>query len=184
MIDLQKLLTWSYGFERRHIALVATGLVFTFYIVLTTVFGGEAPLLTLLSLSFPVAGIYAMRKASLSELKTLCTWALITIVASGIVRLSAHQAIAPEVARETFTETTLVGNALAVPAVVAMIFLLIASFPFVSKLVDQQLDGGSGGKPSSPEEKVLSESEFEDFEPIEESKALFQALHGEITETS
>jgi hypothetical protein len=181
MINLQKLLKWSYGFERRHIALLATGLIYALQLTLVNVVGNSPHLLNILAFTFPIVGIIALRQASLEELKTLSTWALIIIVASGIVRFSVKQAVNPNLTVDTFTNTTLVGGAIAVPAAVAMVFLLIASIPTVAKLMDHRLVGGSGGSPSSPEEKVLTESEFEDFDPIEESKALFGALHGEIS---
>jgi hypothetical protein len=167
MIDIRNLLKWSYGFERRHHVLVAAAIIGGIDLYLANLYGSVHPVLALFAFASPIAALLALTKSPVAELKTLAIWGFITVFGSGAFKLFVHPHVAPSLTLNQFTTTTPFGVAITVVSVVAMAILIEAAVMLVGKKIWYWRIGGSGGSADTPEERVLTDEEYADFEPID-----------------
>ena len=176
MIDIRGLLNWSYGFKRRHHVLVGAAVIGGIDLFLANLNGIVNPVLALLAIISPFAALLALTKSPTSELKTLSVWALLALFGSGAVKLYVQPHIAPGMTLNQFTTTTPVGVAITVVSAVAMATLVEAVAMYLGKKIYYRKTGGSDGSSGTPEERVLTEGEYEDFDPIEYTKTLTKRI--------
>jgi len=172
MIDIRGLLNWPYGFERRHHILVGAAVIGGLDLFLANLNGSVHPVLAFLAIISPFAALIAFTKSPPSELKTLIVWAFLALFGSGTVKLFVHPHVAPGMTLNHFTATNPVGMGITVVTAVAMITLLEVLAVFVGKKIYYRKTGGSGGSSGTPEERVLTEEEYKDFDPIEYTKQI------------
>ncbi|QLH83793.1 hypothetical protein [Halosimplex pelagicum] len=172
MLDIRGLLKWSYGFERRHHILVGTAGIGGIELYLANLNGSVHPVLAFLAILSPFAALIAFTKSPVDELKTLSSWAFLALFGGGAIKLFVHPYIAPGMTLNQFTATSPVGIGITVVTAVAMVTLIEAMMVFLGKKIYYRKTGGSGGSSGTPEERVLTEEEYEDFEPIEYTKRI------------
>lgn len=176
MLDIRGLLKWPYGFERRHHILVGAAGIGGLDLYLANLNGSVHPVLAFLAILSPSAALIALTKSPIDELKTLSVWAFLALFGGGAIKLFVHPYIAPDMTLNQFTVTSPVGMAITVVTAVAMVTLLEAVMVFVGKKIYYRKTGGSGGSSGTPEERVLTEEEYEDFEPIECTKRIINRV--------
>lgn len=176
MLDIRGLLKWSYGFERRHHILVGAAGIGGIDLYLANLNGTVHPILAFLAILSPFAALIALTKSPIDELTTLSVWALLTLFGGGAIKLFVHPYIAPGMTLDRFTAANPVGMAITVVTAVAMVTLIEAVMVFLGKKIYHRKTGGSGGSADTPEERVLTEEEYEDFEPIEYTKRILNRI--------
>ena len=176
MIDIRGLLKWSYGFKRRHQILVAAAIVGGIDLYLSNLYGSVHPALAFFAIISPFAALLALTKSPLPELKTLSVWAFLILFGSGALKLYLHPHLAPNLTLNQFTTTTPIGVGITVITAVALATLIEAIVMVVSMKAWYRRTGGSGGSSGTPEERILTEEEYEEFEPIEYTKRILRQL--------
>lgn len=176
MLDIRGLLKWSYGFERRHHILVGAAGIGGIDLYLANLNGSVHPLLAFLAILSPFVALIALAKSSVDEIKTLSAWAFLALFGGGAIKLFVHPYIAPGMTLDQFTATSPVGMGITVVTAVAMVTLIEAVMVFFGKKIYYRKTGGSGGSSGTPEERVLTEEEYEDFEPIEATKRIINRI--------
>lgn len=174
MIDIRVLLKWYYGFERRHHILMVAAVINGINLYLANLYGNVYPVLAFFAIISPFAALLALAKSPLTELKTLSVWAFLVLFGTGALKLYIHPHVAPSLTLNQFTTTTPVGVGITVVTAVAMATLIEAVVMFVGKKIWYRKTGGSDGSSGTPEERVLTEGEYEDFEPIEYTKKILR----------
>lgn len=176
VINIRGLLNWPYGFERRHHILVGAAVIGGIDLYLANLNGSVHPVLAFLAIISPFAALIALTKSSVPELKTLSAWALLTLFGGGAVKLFVYPHMAPGTTLDQFTATNPVGMGITVVTAVAMVTLIEAVIMLVGKKIYYRKTGGSGGFSGTPEERVLTEEEYEDFKPIEYTKKIINRV--------
>jgi len=176
MFDIRGLLKWSYGFERRHHILVGAAGIGGIDLYLANLNGTVHPILAFLAILSPFAALIALTKSPIDELTTLSVWALLALFGGGAIKLFVHPYIAPGMTLDQFTTSNPVGMVITVVTAVAMVTLIEAVMVFLGKKIYNRKTGGSGGSADTPEERVLTEGEYEDFEPIEYTKRILNRI--------
>lgn len=155
---------WEYGVKRRHwLLLIAAAFAGAdLYIVNLT---GSAPLLlTIAAFCAPFFGVWAVLQASVDEQITIAAWSGVGCIGFGIVTLGLHSIVASQIPLSQFQQTHPVGLAFTtVVSVVGVLFGVTLMIGVVNSVWRRRMGGDGGG---TPEERVLSEEEYADFEPI------------------
>lgn len=176
MLDILGLMKWSYGFDRRHHVLVGAAVFGGIDLFVANLNGSVHPVLAFLAIVSPFAALMALTKSPLSELKTLSVWAFLALFGTGAIKLFVHPYVAPGMTLDQFTATNPVGVGITVVTAVALATLIEAGVMLLGKKIYYRKTGGSDGSSVTPEERVLTEEEYEDFEPIEYTKQILKQV--------
>lgn len=156
---------WEYGLQWRHGLLILAAGIGTVDLYIANLTGSVPTWLALAAISSPLIGLGAVLRASLDEQITLAVWSLASCIGLGITNLALHRALASSLTSSHFQTSHPIGLAVAtVMSVVMVLFGIVVVLGTLNAVRQWRTDGNGGG--ATPEERVLSEEEYADFEPI------------------
>jgi len=155
---------WEYGVQRRHILLILAAGTGGADLYIANLTGSVPALLALAALCSPLLGGLAVLQASLDEQITLAAWSLIGWLGLGITTVGLHNALASNLTLTQFQHAHPIGLAIMTAVSVIMVLFVVSVLVATANAVWIRTTGGDGG--ASPEERVLSEEAYADFEPI------------------
>lgn len=167
MLRIPDILRWEYRVGTRHylllLALIVGG-VHTFIVV----WAGKAIFELALAATVAVGIIIVViRMASQSERWTIAAWGTTVFVGLYPVIQYTHAYVAPQM--ENFAMNHPVGVALeTIRAVALVLVILVLVMLFLSWIGQKarQTERGDGSGGATPEERVLTDEEYADFEPV------------------
>lgn len=184
MVNISDLLSWSYWRERRYQLIIGASLVLAsneLVVSHTSILSGSNPsgavwgALLLVALLVPI-GVFSM--ISMDELKAVVANSVTAffLLITGVI--VGHALFANSMTVEQFTNQNSVATILIGFATVAVLLSAGGTVVFLVRYLYQSKMGGSGGSSTTPEEAVLSEEEYANFDPIGEkdTKALGKAI--------
>lgn len=155
---------WEYGLERRHWLLLGAVVVGGADLYIANLTGSVPSWLAVAAFCSPVVGVWAVLQASLDEQITLAAWSCVGWIGLGIGTLGLHSAFASHLTLNQFQHSHPVGLAIMTTVAVAMMLFGVTVVIGAANAAWQRRTGGDGG--ATPEERVLSEDEYADFDPI------------------
>lgn len=177
MSRIREAFRWEYGLQRRHWLLLGAAAVGGADLYIANLTGSVPSWLAIAALCSPVVGVWAVLQASLDEQITLAVWSFIGWIGLGLVTLGLHSALASHLSFNQFHQTHPVGLAVMTTVTVAMILFGVTVMVGAANVAWQRRTGGDGG--TTPEERVLTEREYADFDPIHDDTQPVTAPSGE-----
>jgi len=166
-------LTRSYWYEQRRRLLAFAVVVFMVNLPLTTQFDiwSDPTVFTQVWMIVWAASLIALPASLLlttkQELSSISKWAFIGAFGMATLQVVIHRTIMSGMTMDQFTGDTLLGSSISALVGGAGVLAIGTAIVFVAKYVYYRRMGGSGGTSTTPEEDVLSDEEYADFEPIE-----------------
>lgn len=157
-------LRWEYGLQRRHLMLLIAATVGGADLYIANLTGGVLPLLAFAAICSPFVVVWAVLRASIDEQITIAAWSGIGWIGLGIATLGLHSIFASHLPLTQFQYSHPVG--LAVMTVVSVAMVLFGVTVVVGAVNAAWQRQTRGGGSTTPEEQVLSNEEYADFEPI------------------
>lgn len=154
--------------QRRHKVLLAAGVIGAVDLFIAVTTGSVPQALAPVAILSPFVALIALFRSPWSELKTLAVWSVILLFGGGAVKMLIQPKAAPGLTVDQFGVSHPVGIAITAITVVALVLLIEAVLVLGCRKAIAWRTGGSGGIPDkTPEERVLSEEEFDNFDPLD-----------------
>jgi hypothetical protein len=170
MVRIRELLLWSYGKQRRHLLLIAGLAIGGIHLYVANATNLLHPVLAIAPFLAVGAVLYGLGSASRPEQFTIAIWSVAAWLGFGLLGFALHNLVAPQHSFSQFITAHSLGLILGILMSLGLITALLAAVTSAATVLHDKKFGGNNG--STPEERILTDHEYEDFEPIEETKCL------------